>query len=308
MQILIFGVGGVGGYFGGKLAQAGVEVSFVARGANLKALRENGLTVKSYLGDFNVPQVVASDKLSDFKTPDLVLLCTKSWQLEAVAASLKPIINKQTVLLPLQNGANNYDKLARVLPKNQVLAGLCKIISFVEAPGVISHPFFEPEIVFGEIDNQISERVLEVQNLFRNAGIKTVVPESILLAVWQKFLYICTVSGLGGLTRVPIGIIRSDSFLRKLMIDTALEIKQIANAKNIPLSDSDIETIFRVIDSQDPQTTASMQRDIMAGKPSELDDFNGYITTEGKKLGIETPANSFIYHCLKPMEQIARNL
>ncbi|MDT8414574.1 MAG: 2-dehydropantoate 2-reductase [Flavobacteriaceae bacterium] len=308
MQILVFGVGGVGGYFGGKLAQAGAKVSFVARGQNLKALRENGLTVKSYLGDFRIPQVVVSEKLSDFKTPDLVLLCTKSWQLEAVAKSLKPIIHKETVLLPLQNGANNYDKLAGVLPKSHVLAGLCKIISFVEAPGVISHPFFEPEIVFGEIDNQLSKRVIEIQNLFIDAGIKTVVPQNISLAVWQKFLYICTVSGLGGLTRVPIGTLRSDPFLRKLMMDTALEIQQLANAKNIPLTDRDVETIFRIIDSQDPQTTASMQRDIMAEKPSELDDFNGYITTEGEKFGIETPANSFIYHCLKPMEQRARKL
>jgi 2-dehydropantoate 2-reductase len=306
MKILIYGTGGVGGYFGGKLAAAGNKVSFIARGKHLEMLQKKGLAVKSYLGDFSVFPVEASDKLSDLETPDLVLLCVKSWQLEAAAQKLYGFISSKTILLPLQNGADNYDKLARVLPENQILAGLCKIVSYVESPGVISHPSFIPQIVFGEINNQQSERVLQIQELFSQAGIESLTPENIQLEIWRKFLFICTVSGIGALTRMPIGINRASGEIRDIMMQTAREIMKVAHKKNILLDDSDLKNVFKAIDSQTPETTASMQRDIINGKPSELENFNGYVISEGKKLGVQTPVNTFIYNCLKPMEVVAR--
>lgn len=308
MKILIYGTGGVGGYFGGKLANAGNKVSFLARGKHLEALQEKGLHVRSFLGDFTIFPVIASDNLSDFETPDLVILCVKSWQLEESAKNLSSFIDSKTVLLPLQNGADNYDKLACILPKNQVLAGLCKIVSFVESPGVISHPSFLPQIVFGEMNNLQSDRILRIQKLFSQAGIESIIPQNIELEIWRKFLFICTVSGIGALTRMPIGINRSDKEIRNIMMQTATEIMEVANQKNIPLGDLDLKNVFKAIDAQTPDTTASMQRDIMNGKPSELDNFNGYILAEGNRLGIATPINAFIYHCLKPMEKKARNL
>ncbi|PJB12860.1 MAG: 2-dehydropantoate 2-reductase [Flavobacteriales bacterium CG_4_9_14_3_um_filter_40_17] len=308
MKILIYGTGGVGGYFGGKLAKAGNKVSFLARGKQLEALQGNGLQVKSYLEYFAIFPVKVSDNLSDFETPDLVILCVKSWQLEESAKNLYTFIDSKTLLLPLQNGADNYDKLTRLLPKNQVLAGLCKIISFVESPGVIYHPSFLPQIVFGEINNQQSERVLQLQKLFFQAGIVSIIPQNIQLEIWRKFLFICTVSGIGALTRMPIGINRSDKEIRDIMMLTAAEIKAVANQKNISLSESDLKSVFQAIDAQTPDTTASMQRDLMNDKPSELDNFNGYILSEGKRLGVATPVNAFIYHCLNPMEKKARNV
>jgi len=308
MKILIYGTGGVGGYFGGKLAKAGNKVSFLARGKQLEALQGNGLQVKSYLEDFAIFPVKVSDNLSDFETPDLVILCVKSWQLEESAKNLYTFIDSKTLLLPLQNGADNYDKLTRLLPKNQVLAGLCKIVSFVESPGVIYHPSFLPQIVFGEINNQQSERVLQLQKLFFQAGIVSIIPQNIQLEIWRKFLFICTVSGIGALTRMPIGINRSDKEIRDIMMLTAAEIKAVANQKNISLSESDLKSVFQAIDAQTPDTTASMQRDLMNDKPSELDNFNGYILSEGKRLGVATPVNAFIYHCLNPMEKKARNV
>jgi len=308
MKILIYGTGGVGGYFGGKLAKAGNKVSFLARGKQLEALQGNGLQVKSYLEYFAIFPVKVSDNLSDFETPDLVILCVKSWQLEESAKNLYTFIDSKTLLLPLQNGADNYDKLTRLLPKNQVLAGLCKIVSFVESPGVIYHPSFLPQIVFGEINNQQSERVLQLQKLFFQAGIVSIIPQNIQLEIWRKFLFICTVSGIGALTRMPIGINRSDKEIRDIMMLTAAEIKAVANQKNISLSESDLKSVFQAIDAQTPDTTASMQRDLMNDKPSELDNFNGYILSEGKRLGVATPVNAFIYHCLNPMEKKARNV
>lgn len=306
MKILIAGTGGVGGYFGGKLAHAGHSVSFLARGKHLEAIQQKGLEVKSYLGNFIVKNIQASNNPNQLQTPDLVLLCTKSWQLQEVVGQILPNCTKQTVFLPLQNGADNYEKLISMVPESQALAGLCKIISFIERPGVIAHPYFEPEIVFGEADNRKSARVEEIRQLFMQSGIKATVPEDIFQAIWLKFLYICTVSGLGALTRVPIGVLRKDVFLKQLLMDTAREILAVGQTKGVSLAEAHLQAVFAVIEQQGEDVTASMQRDVMDGKPSELEEFNGFICREGNKLNISTPVNLFIYHCLKPQEDIAR--
>ena len=171
MNIVVIGAGGVGGYFGGKLAKSGLDVTFIVRGDTLEAIKTNGLQVKSIHGDFVVyPKVTNS--IRDIKNPGLIILGVKSWQVEDVAVQLKPIIREHTMVLPLQNGADNADKLKAVLPHENVLAGLCKIVSRVESPGIIDHFAFDPEIVFGEYDNENSKRVQNLSMLFDNAGIK----------------------------------------------------------------------------------------------------------------------------------------
>ncbi|MGB8376317.1 MAG: ketopantoate reductase C-terminal domain-containing protein, partial [Salegentibacter sp.] len=177
---------------------------------------------------------------------------------------------------------------------------------FVEAPGKIKHPSFEPQITFGELDNAKSERILRVKNLLDEAEINNTIPEDIKLEIWKKFLYITTVSGIGGLTRVPIDKIRESEYLYDLMRKTAEEIKAVSNAKGIQLEKEHLEKAFEIVQNQPEGTTASTQRDIMAGKPSELENFNGYIVKEGQKLKVETPVNRFIYECLLPMEREAR--
>ncbi|WP_166960766.1 ketopantoate reductase family protein [Yeosuana marina] len=306
MNIVVIGAGGVGGYFGGKLARSGCDVTFIARGKHLEAIKTKGLQVKSILGDFTVyPKV--TDNLSDIKNPDLIILGVKSWQVLGIAEQLKSVIGSETMVLPLQNGADNADKLLSVLPKENVLAGLCKIVSKVESPGVINHFTFEPEIVFGEYDNKKSERIQNLKSVFDKAGFKNTLSEDIHLDIWKKFLFIGTISGIGALTRAVFGVMREQEGIRKIIYDTAKEMVAIANAKGVGLTSKDIEIIVKVIDSLDYNTTASMQRDMMEGKPSELDNFNGYIVAQGKELGIETPTNAFIYHCLRPQEIKARS-
>jgi 2-dehydropantoate 2-reductase len=307
MNIVVFGAGGVGGYFGGKLAQAGNDVTFIARGKHLQAIKSNGLLIKSIQGDFKVHPKVTDD-VTNIKNPDLVILGVKSWQVEDVAVQLKPIIREHTMVLPLQNGADNADKLKAVLPHENVLAGLCKIVSRVESPGIIDHFAFDPEIVFGEYDNENSKRVQNLSMLFDNAGIKNKVSEDIHLDIWKKFLFIATVSGIGALTRVEFGAMRDDEHIRQIMYQTANEIVAVANVKGIALTNDDIEMILKIVDNLNAKTTASMQRDIMDGRPSELDNFNGYIVRQGKELHITTPANSFTYHCLLPQEKKFRGL
>ncbi|MCG9971188.1 ketopantoate reductase family protein [Christiangramia crocea] len=306
MEILVYGIGGVGGYFGGKLAEAGLEVSMIARGEHLKAIRKHGLEVESINGDFKVRPKLATDDVSEVPEPDLVILGVKSWQVPAVAKELMSVIGENTLVLPLQNGANNMEKLLEVLPEKNVLAGLCFVVSFLEKPGKIKHIAFDPKITFGEIDNSRSTRIAKIKGIFDQAGITNTIPENIQLEIWKKFLFICTVSGIGGLTRVSIDKIRESEFLYDLMRKTAKEMKEVANAKGIPLTDKHIDMVFEIINSQPKGNTASTQRDIMQGKPSELENLNGYIVKEGEKYGIETPINRYIYECLKPMEAEAR--
>jgi len=307
MNIVVFGAGGVGGYFGGKLAQAGYNVTFIARGKHLQAIKNNGLQVKSVNGDFIVRPKVTDD-VSTINNPNLVILGVKSWQVEDVATQLKSVINENTMVLPLQNGADNADRLRAILPYENVLAGLCKIVSRVEAPGIIDHFAFDPEIVFGEYNIENTNRIKEVGKLFDNANIKNRISEDIHLDIWKKFLFIVTISGFGAITRSVFGNIRKDDYLRQMMYQTANEIVAIANAKSIELTNNDIEMVLKVIDNFSHDTTASMQRDFMAGRPSELENFNGYIVRQGKELHISTPVNTFIYHCLLPQENKAREL
>ena len=305
MNIVVYGAGGVGGFFGGKLAKTGFDVTFVARGETLLSIKQNGLKIKSIEGDFKVyPKV--TDNIHDISNPDLIILAVKSWQIEAIAEKLKDIITENTMVLPLQNGADNADRLRAILPKNNVLAGLCKIVSKIESPGVISHFEYEPQIIFGEFDNAKTERMQHLKSIFDKAGFKNSHAENIQLEIWKKFLFIASVSGLGAITRSVFGVMSANKDIRELLHKTALEIKAIANAKQIPLEDKHIEGSIAIVDRMKFNTTASMQRDIMEGKPSELQNFNGYIVEQGKLLNIPTPINAFTYYCLLPQELKAR--
>ena len=305
MNIVVIGAGGVGGYFGGMLVKAGFKVTFLVRGKTLEAIKTNGLQIKSIKGDF-VVNPKATDDYNKLETPDLVILGVKSWQIEPIAKKLKPVISKNTMVLPLQNGADNANRLREILPQENVLAGLCKIVSKIESLGVISHFEYEPEIIFGEYDNTKTERLQKLKSVFDLAGFNNSISEDIHLDIWKKFLFIATVSGMGAITRSSFGVMREDENIRQLLYQTANEIMTIANAKDIALTNKHVEMAIAIIDRMEYSTTASMQRDFMEGKPSELQNFNGYIVEQGKRLHITTPINSFTYYCLLPTERAVR--
>ena len=305
MNIVVVGAGGVGGYFGGMLAKAGFDVTFLVRGETLKAIKTNGLQIKSIKGNFTVNSK-ATDSYNEIGMPDLVILGVKSWQIEPIAEKLNSVIHEKTMVLPLQNGADNADRLREILPDENVLAGLCKIVSKIEAPGVISHFEYEPEVIFGEYNNAKTERVQKLKEIFDKAGFNNTLSEDIHLDIWKKFLFIATVSGMGAITRTPFGVMREDENIRELLYQTANEIMAIANAKGIALTNQHIVMAMAIVDRMDHNTTASMQRDFMGGRPSELQNFNGYIVEQGKQLHIATPINKFTYYCLLPMEKVVR--
>ena len=307
MRIAIFGTGAVGGYFGGRLAQAGEDMVFIARGEHLKALRAHGLRVDSIKGDFVVQPVDATDDPTRVGLVDVILVGVKAWQVPETAQAMRPMVGPQTFVLPLQNGVEAPSQLAEVLGQEHVLGGLCGLISFIVEPGHICHAGADPFIRFSELDNRPSERVERLRQAFdRASGLTVEIPPDIHVAMWQKFMFITGWSGVGAVTRAPLGVFRSQPGTRQLLEQTIREIYNVARARNIALPKDIIVKTMAFLDSLPPDGTASMQRDIMNGRPSELEVQNGAVVRLGQEVGVETPVNTFIYHSLLPMEMAAR--
>lgn len=307
MKIAVFGTGAVGGYFGGRLAQSGEDVIFIARGKHLQAIKDNGLRVDSIHGDFIVQPAQATDNPEEVGIVDMVLVGVKAWQVPDAAVAMKPMVGPKTFVLPLQNGVEAPSQLAAVLGREHVLGGLCGLISYIAEPGYICHTGADPFIRFGELDNRPSDRVEWLFKTFeQTSGITASIPSDIRVAMWQKFVLIAAWSGMGAITRAPIGIFRSQSGTRRMLEQTILEIYDVARGSGIELPEDIVVKTMKFIDALPSDGTASMQRDIMDGKPSELEMQNGAVVRLGKEVGVETPINSFIYNSLLPMEMRAQ--
>jgi 2-dehydropantoate 2-reductase len=307
MKIAIFGTGGVGGYFGARLAQAGEEVVFIARGKHLRAIRENGLRLESILGDFSIQPAKASDDPAAFGMVDLVLLGVKAWQVPEAAETMRPLIGAQTTVIPLENGVYAPSQLETVLGREHVLGGMCRISVLVAEPGVIRHVAIPPTIAFGELDVRPSARVESLRKTFaRCQGLTVTVPPDINVMMWEKFMFIVSMSGLGAATRQPIGEFRDLPETRRLLLATLEEVAAVARAKGIGLSDDAVKRTLAVIDGLPPATLASMQNDILNGRPSELESQNGAVVRMGYEAGVATPVNEFLYAILLPIEINAR--
>jgi 2-dehydropantoate 2-reductase len=306
MRVIVYGTGGVGGYFGGRLAEAGEDVWFVARGDHLLALQTSGLRVASYKGDIILKKVNATDQVQQIAHPDLILMCVKSWQVPEAALAIKPVVRSDTFIVPLENGVEAADQIAQVVGKEHVLGGLCRISSHIAAPGYIRHVGVEPYIAFAELNGIPSQRSKQLLQAFEKVGVTAEIPSDITAAIWMKFMFIAAVSGVGAITRVPIGEFRSLPGTRQLLQEVMREIWAVAQARGVKLPSDSVEKTLAFIDSLPGSTIASMQRDITEGRPSELEAQNGAVARMGEKYGIPTPVNSFIYNCLLPQELKAR--
>jgi len=305
MQITIIGTGGVGGYFGGRLAQAGNNVTFIARGEHLKAIQEKGLVVRSIKGDFTVTNTEATDSIALAKPADLVLICVKAWQVKDVAKQLASTLKPDTIVLPLQNGVLAADELAEFIPKQHIVKGLCRIFSLIEAPGIINHVAVEPTIIFGEVDNTSTPRILQLSNAFTYAGITSKVAKDIDADLWKKFISIC-VSAQLALTRSTYGELRELPLARNMMISLIEEIYRLSQKIGINIEPDFPQKAMAFIDTFPHSTTSSLTRDVWEGKPSEIEYQNGTVVKLAEKFGIETPINRFLYECILPMELKAR--
>jgi 2-dehydropantoate 2-reductase len=307
MNVAIVGAGGVGGYFGGRLAQAGEDVVFITRGEHLRAITSKGLRVDSINGDFRVDPAQATDDPATVGEVDYILVAVKSWQLKEAIETMRPMVGKKTSIVPLQNGVEAPDQLARAFGAERVLGGLCSVISMIAGPGHISHVGAQPLITFGELNHRPSERGERLRNAFsRTEGVQVKVPDDIHVAMWNKFQLIAPWGGLGALTRAPIGVTRSLPETRVLLEHAMEEIDLLARARTVAMERESINQAMGFLDNLPYEGTASMQRDIMAGRPSELDAQNGAVVRLGKEAGVATPVNGMIYSSLLPLEMRAR--
>jgi 2-dehydropantoate 2-reductase len=308
MKTVVFGTGGVGGYFGGRLAKNGVNVTFIARGAHLTAIHKSGLRVESVDGDFTVYPAKATDSPESIGEADLILLATKAWQLDDAISQMKPLVGEHTMILPLLNGMEHMDKLFDTFGTKHVLGGLCRISAVIGEAGLIRHLGIKPLIAYGEWDHSKSERIQKLHALFNTtSGIIAEIPADIQTAMWEKFIFISGTSGVGAYTREPMGTYRSDPETRAMLFNAMNETAAVARARGVPIAENFVDATMQRIDTLPGDVTASMQKDIMAGRPSELNEQTGAVIRMGKAVGVPTPTHEKLLAALLPLEQKARN-
>lgn len=305
MKIAIVGAGGVGGYFGGLLARDGHEVAFLARGAHLQALREKGLKVRSVHGDFDIPHVVATDDPHEIGATDLTICTVKTYDIDSIAEFIRPLIGPHTALLPLQNGVEAPDQLAAHFGA-AVLGGAVWVVSAVVEPGVIHQQSQFRRIVLGELDKRVSPRAQSIQSALAHSGAVAEVSDDIWKVLWTKLLFIASFSGITSVTRAPAGPVMTCGESRLLLERAMREVEAVAHAKGILLDPDVVASTMAFCDKMTPDTTASMQRDVVAGRRLEYDAINGAIVRAGKATGIPTPVHEFFWTCLKVVDSMAR--
>jgi 2-dehydropantoate 2-reductase len=310
MRIAILGAGAVGSYFGGRLAQAGEEVLWVARGATLDALRTRGLRVQSLKGDFVLPPQRATDQVQEVGRVDIAVLGVKAWQVPEAGRALAACLGPESLVLPLQNGVDAVAQLRQALGLEAVVGGVCKIVCEVVEPGHVRHFGAEPRVEMGpwgsfQSDVDLArgarqrERCSHLQRAFTRAGVEAAVHDDIRVAAWEKFLFIASLSALGAATGHAVGELRSQPEARELLRRAMAEIEALARASGVALTPDVVERSLGFIDRLPAESTSSMQRDIRAGRRSELESQSGAVVRLGRERGIETPVHAELVASLR---------
>lgn len=306
MRIAVYGTGGAGGHFGARLAEAGEEVVFIARGAHLEAIRAEGLRVELPEREIRVHPAVATDDPAEAGPVDVVLLGVKTWQVEEAARRMGPMLGPGTFVVPLQNGVEAAGQLSAALGAQRVVGGLCATFSFVVGPGRIRSLGRVHWVRFGELDRRRSERTERLRAAFERAGVRAEVADDVHVALWEKFLVVVSFGGVGAVTRAPVGVTRAVPETRRMLQGGMKEILDVGRARGVGLPDDAVAKALGFVDALDPAATASLQRDIAEGKPSELEAWNGAAVRLGRESGVATPVHGFLYASLLPLERRAR--
>jgi 2-dehydropantoate 2-reductase len=302
MKILVMGTGAVGSFYGGKLARAGHEVIFVARGENLQVLRQKGLTVKSYQGNFHVERVHATDRPDEAGVCDLVLVCVKSYDTRDAAELIRPVVGPDTSIISLQNGVENEERLEQTLRIGSVLGGMAYIGAEAVSPGVIVHAV-AGRIAFGERSGQRTSRVEHLERMFHDAGIEASPSATITLTLWDKLIWNAAFNAICTLSRSTVGEVLIHPQTRVLVRETMLEVIAVARAQGLDLQDSRADE--HIESSQTPPMSAfatSMAHDLARGKRLEYDALNGAVVRSGERFRVPVPLNRMLYHLLARLD------
>ncbi|MEV7414021.1 2-dehydropantoate 2-reductase [Streptomyces sp. NPDC089919] len=289
--VAVVGAGAVGGYFGGRLAAAGHDVRFLARGAGLEALRTDGLHVADGAGGWSVPAVRASDDPGELGPVDHVLLCVKTSQLAAALDGIGPLIGPATAVVTVQNGVEAPEQVAAALGRDRVLPGLVRVVAATEGPGRIRHVGPPGALAFAEWDSGTSERVERLRAALRDAGVGVPEPTDVRAELWGKFLLVAPIGSVGAATGATIGELRSRPGTRNLLIAGMREVYETALKLGIGLPADAVERAVELMDRQAPDATSSLQRDVLAGRPSELDAWTGAVVRLAGRAGLAAPVH-----------------
>ncbi|MFL5587543.1 MAG: 2-dehydropantoate 2-reductase [Ktedonobacteraceae bacterium] len=300
MRIVVIGAGGTGGYFGGLLARAGEDVSFLARGTQLEALRTHGLTVKSRLaGTFSLPVHATSDP-QEIGPVDLVLFCVKTYDTGAASEGLHLLMGPETVVLPIQNGIDAAEQLSGEVGMEHLVGGVAYVTSQIESPGVVAQTAGAGSIELGELAGGQSERTERLQQVLRHAGVSAQLPPDIRVTLWEKFLFICAFSGVTALTRLPLGQVLAYQETSELLKAVMKEGEAVSRASGIALPVDIVERHYATLKALEPSAMGSMAFDLLAGRRLEIEALNGTMVRLGKEHNLSLPFNYAIYAALKP--------
>lgn len=299
MHIAVVGTGGVGGYFGGLLAQSGHEVSFIARGAHLRAIRARGLRIESPLGNFVIAPADATDDPDEIGPVDLALLCVKTYDLPEAIAQMRPLVGPGTSVLTLQNGVEAPDLAATAFGAAAVLPGLVYCEVSVREPGVIVQGAPMRRVVLGEPDGRLSPRTQAYADAFAAAGVDAQVSVNVLGALWSKFCFICAMSGCTALARSPLGALLADDEGRRLLETVMAEARAVGLAKGVRFDADPVAAGMATAARFPYESKSSLLRDLERGARLEVEALNGAAVRLGRALGVPTPANQAIYAALR---------
>ena len=300
MKIAIIGAGGVGGYFGGRLAEAGHEVAFVARGAHKAAMKARGLTVHSPLGDIHLAAPDVVDDPAAVGPREAVLFCVKLWDVPAAAEMVRPMLSAGSCVVPIQNGVSVTGTLSDLLGRRHVLGAVTQISASIEAPGVIRHHGDFARLIFGELGGGSSARVERLEAACTDAGIEARAAPGIEAEIWKKFIFLAAMAGATAFYRAPIGEIRDDPERRARLEALLRETAAVGRAKGVALPEGLEEGSLGFLDKLPPEMKSSMQLDLERGRRLELEWLNGEVVRLGVELGVPTPENAAVFEALKP--------
>jgi 2-dehydropantoate 2-reductase len=300
MRIGVMAAGAVGGYFGGRLAAAGHDVVFFARGSNLEALRRNGLRIESVKGDLHLPTVTATDDPKAMAPVDIVLFAVKLWDTEAAGDLIRPIVGRGTRVITFQNGVDSVERLAPILGQDNVVGGTAAIATVISAPGVITHTSEFAQLRCGRVDGKPDDKLKTFTEAAKAAGVDITLTDTINPDRWKKFVFLVALSGMTGATRVPLGKILADADTRAMFEAVMGEVVAVGRAAGVRLPDDFVADRMRFAEASPPGFKASLLHDLERGNRLELDWLAGRVVSLGRELGVPTPANAAIYAVLKP--------
>jgi len=300
MRIAVMGAGAVGGYFGALLAQAGHEVSFIARGAHMQAMRERGLILDGPRGRIEVKNITVTDDPATLAPCDFTLFCVKTYDTEDAARAIAPLVGRGGAVISLQNGVEGQDRIGAVLGAGKVLGGLAFVSGVILEPGVISYTSGMSSLRYGEPDGAESARAVAFRNACAQAGFTAELMPDIRAAQWQKFVGLATNAALTSLIRLPAGNIYHEPGLIGLATRAFAEVDAVARAQGIAMPDDIVERSLKLHQGFPPGMYASMYHDHARGRRTELESLSGVVVRRGRESGVPTPVHEMAYLCLKP--------